>query len=53
MALIRLHKSTGSTTIFTKIQLNLISSNTEGSFTMANSFLGPWEILMTAQENKY
>ena len=31
------------------------SSNTDGSFTMANSnsFLSPYEILPTAQENKY
>ena len=34
---------------------NLNSSNTDGSFTMANSnsFLSPYEILPLAQENKY
>ena len=38
-----------------EIQLNLNSSNTDGSLTMANSnsFLSPFEILPTAQENKY
>ena len=37
------------------IQSNLNSSNTDGSFTMANSnsFLSPDEILPLAQENKY
>ena len=37
------------------IQSNLNSSNTDGSFTMANSnsFLSPYEILLTAEENKY
>ena len=37
------------------IQLNLDSSNTDGSFTMANSnsFLSPYEVLPTAQKNKY
>ena len=37
------------------MQSNLNSSNTGGSFTMANSnsFLSPYEILPTAQENKY
>ena len=37
------------------IQQNLDSSNTDGSFTTANSnsFLSPYEILQTAQENKY
>ena len=37
------------------IQSNLNSSNTNGSFTMANSnsFLSPYEILPIAQENKY
>ena len=37
------------------IQLNLTGSNTDGSFTMANSnlFLSPYEILPIAQENKY
>ena len=37
------------------IQKNLNSSNTDGSFTMANSntFLSPYEILPTAPENKY
>ena len=34
---------------------NLDSSNTDGSFTMANSnsFLSPYEVLPIAQENKY
>ena len=38
-----------------KLQSNLNSSNTDGSFTMANSnsFLSPYEILPLAQENKY
>ena len=38
-----------------KLQSNLNSSNTDGSFTMANSnsFLSPYEILPTDQENKY
>ena len=37
------------------LQLNLNSSNTDGSFTMvnSNSFLSPYEILPLAQENKY
>ena len=37
------------------IQPNLNSSNTDGSFTMANSnsFLSPYEILPLTQENKY
>ena len=37
------------------IQSNLDSSNTDGSFTMANSnsLLNPYEILSIAQENKY
>ena len=37
------------------IQLNLNSSNTDGSFTMvnSNSFLSPYEILLIAQENGY
>ena len=37
------------------IQKNLDGSNTDGSFTMANSnsFLRPYEILPIAQENKY
>ena len=34
-------------------QSNLNSSNTDGSFTMANSYLNPYEILPLAQENKY
>ena len=44
---------------FAKFQLlipkNLDGSNTDGSFTMANSnsFLSPYEILPIAQENKY
>ena len=38
-----------------KIQLNFDGSNIDGSFTMvnSNSFLSPYEILLTAQENKY
>ena len=37
------------------VQSNLNSSNTDGSFTMANSnsFLSPYEILPIAQEYKY
>ena len=37
------------------VQSNLDGSNTDGSFTMANSksFLNPYEILPIAQENKY
>ena len=37
------------------IQSNLDGSNTDRSFTMANSnsSLSPYEILPTAQENKY
>ena len=37
------------------IQSNLNGSNTDGSFTMANSnsFLSPYEIFPIAQENKY
>ena len=40
---------------FIVLQLNLDSSNTDGSFTVANSnsFLSPYEILPIAQENKY
>ena len=35
--------------------VELDGSNTDGSFTMANSnsFLSPYEILLRAQENKY
>ena len=38
-----------------KVQTNLNSSNTDGSFTMANSnsFLSPYEILPIAPEKKY
>ena len=38
-----------------QVQSNLDSSNTDGSFTMANSnsFLSPYEILLIVQENKY
>ena len=38
-----------------EIQSNLDSSNTDGSFTMANSnsFLSPYKVLPIAQENKY
>ena len=37
------------------IQLSLNSSNTDGSFTMANPnlFFSPYEVLPIAQENKY
>ena len=37
------------------LQSNLDSSNTDGSFTMANSnsFLSPYEILPIALKNKY
>ena len=37
------------------IQSNFNSSNTDGSFAIANSnsFLSPYEILPIAQENKY
>ena len=37
------------------LQSNLNNSNNDGSFTMANSnsFWSPYEILPTAQENKY
>ena len=37
------------------MQSNIDSSNTDGSFTMANSnsFLSPYEVLPIAQENKY
>ena len=37
------------------VQLNLDSSNTDGSFAMtnSNSFLSPYEVLPIAQENKY
>ena len=37
------------------VQSNLDGSNTDGSFSMANSnsFLSPYEILLIAQENKY
>ena len=37
------------------VQSNLNSSNTDGSFTMANSnsFLNPYEIYPIDQENKY
>ena len=40
---------------FYHIQSNLDGSNTDGSFTMANSnsFLKTYEILPIAQENKY
>ena len=38
-----------------QLQSNLDGSNTDGSFTMANSnsFLSPYKILLIAQENKY
>ena len=39
---------------FDIVQSNLNNSNTVGSFTMANlnSFMGPYEILPIAQENR-
>ena len=39
--------------MFVQLQYNLDGSNTDGSFTMANSysFLYPYEILPLAQEN--
>ena len=42
-------------TFLSSLQSNLDGSNTDGSFTMANSksFLNPYEILLIAQENKY
>ena len=41
--------------MYKKLQSNLDGSNTDGSFTMANSnsFLSPYEIHPIAQENKY
>ena len=41
--------------ILLHVQLNFDGSNTDGSFTVANSnsFLSPYEILPIAQENKY
>ena len=38
----------------TELQSNLNSPNTDGSFTIANSnsFLGPYEILLIAQEKE-
>ena len=50
------HNSEGTfSEVAAYIQSNLNSSNTDGSFTMANSnsFLSPYEILPIAQENKY
>ena len=48
-------KSCSSTQVVKNIQSNLDISNTDGSFTMANSnsFLSPYEVLPIAQENKY
>ena len=39
---------------FINIQSNLNSSNTDGSFTMANSnsFLSPYQILLTAKKKR-
>ena len=39
----------------TQVQSNLNSTDTDGSFTMANSnsFFSPYEILPLAQENKH
>ena len=47
--------STYNIMMFCGIQSNLDGSNTNGSFTMAdsNSFLSPCEILPIAQENEY
>ena len=41
--------------ITTHLQSNLESLNTDCSFTMANSnsFLSPYEVFLTAHENKY
>ena len=46
---------TGNSLCRTYIQSNLNNSNTDGSFTMANSnsFLSPYEVFPIAQENKY
>ena len=40
---------------YVQLQLNLNSSNTDGSFTMvnSNSVLSPYEIIPLAEENKY
>ena len=51
-----LYKQNLHPTVFHRyIQSNLKSSNTDGSFTMANSnsFLSPYEILPIDQENNY
>ena len=47
--------SRGYISLKSQIQSNLNSSNTDGSFTMANSnsFLSPYKILRLAQEDKY
>ena len=47
--------SDNSFSVLMYIQSNLNSSNTDGSFTMANSntFFSPYEILLIAQEIKY
>ena len=48
-------RASGTNRLILKIQSNLDSSSTDGSFTMANSnsFLSPYEVLPIAQENKY
>ena len=50
-----MHKHVLLKTSDKKLQSNLDSSNTDGSFTMANSnsFLSPYEVLPIAQEYKY
>ena len=52
---IELQTPTTDSRLIIHIQSNLSTSNTDGSFTMANSnsFLSPYEILPIAQENKY
>ena len=47
--------SLSGTLVQKQLQSNLDSSNTDGSFTMANSnlFLRPYEVLPIAEENKY
>ena len=49
------HSSTFFLFLYKNVQSNLNSSNTDGSFTMANlnSDLSPYEILPIDQENKY
>ena len=53
MSDIRIYRELFNTVL--DLQSNLNSSNTDDSFTMANSnsFLSPYEVLPIAQENKY